>query len=246
MDHTKLSERLGERLGLQRPLVALAFVDGPPEGIEEFAGEAPSACSFWPRAETSVFYAPAQAHFNCPIGAMTMGFEMPEGIKSNLMELVEKMVGDGYIAEDEPPSIPSDQRRKAGIVYGPLARFPLHPDVILTWVTLEQAMLYNEAAGSVRWAQEMTATVFGRPTCAALPAALRQSRPTMSLGCIGMRTFTGIPGQLMLAAVPGAEAERFVDALQTTLSANRDMESFYRRHLAQFPDGAPAGASRPR
>jgi uncharacterized protein (DUF169 family) len=233
MDHEKLSERLSEGLGLQRPPVALAFVDGPPEGIEEFAGEAPSACSFWPRAETRVFYAPAQAHFNCPIGAMTMGFDMPEEIEGNLMELVGRMVGNGYIAEDEPPSIPRDQRRKAGIVYGPLARFPLQPDVILTWVTPEQAMLYNEAAGSARWAQAMTATLFGRPTCAALPAALGLGRPTMSLGCSGMRVFTGIPGELMLVAVPAADAERFVDALQITLRANRDMDSFYRRRLAQ-------------
>lgn len=235
MERATLSQTLSEGLQLRRPPVALAFCDGPPEEIAEFDEEVPSACSFWVRAESQVFYAPARAHFNCPIGAMTMGFELPEAIERSLNEIVVKMVGEGYISKDEPPSIPSDRRRKAGIVYGPLTRFPLDPDVILIWIPPGQAMLFNEAAGSARWAQAMPATLFGRPTCAALPAAIGDARPTMSLGCIGMRTFTGISDELMLAAVPGPGAVHLVDALQATLRANHNMEDYYLRRRALFP-----------
>ncbi|CAN5268752.1 hypothetical protein BH20ACT9_BH20ACT9_15320 [soil metagenome] len=108
------------------------------------------------------------------------------------------------------------------------------------WVPPEQAMVYNEAAGSARWAEEMPATMFGRPSCAALPVAIGEQRPTMSLGCIGMRTFTGVSSELMLGAVPGAEAEHFVDALQTTVRANREIEAYYLHRQARFADGSPA------
>ncbi|MGH4017992.1 MAG: DUF169 domain-containing protein [Pseudonocardiaceae bacterium] len=234
MEHALLAETLSDGLRLPRPPIALAFVDTPPDGIAEFSGEVPSACTFWIRAESGVFHASAQAHHNCPVGAMTMGFEMSEALESNLMQVVGMMVGDGYIAPDEPPSIPRDERPKSGVVYGPLAQFPVRPDVILMWLLPEQAMVYNEAAGSARWVTDMPATQFGRPTCAAIPAAIEQGRPTLSLGCIGMRTFTGIPGELMLAAVPGAQADRFVDALHDTLRANREMEAFYRGQQERF------------
>lgn len=220
MDHASLAETLSDGLHLPRPPIALAFVDTPPDGIAELSGEVPSACTFWIRAESGVFYASAKAHHNCPIGAMTMGFEIPEALEGTLMQLVGM--------------IPRDCRSKSGIVYGALARWPVMPDVILMWLLPEQAMVYNEATGSARWAKEMPSTQFGRPTCAAIPAAIEQGRPTMSLGCIGMRTLTGVPSDLMLAAVPGAQADRFVDALHDTMRANREMQAFYRAHQARF------------
>ena len=87
--------------------------------------------------------------------------------------------------------------------------FPGEPDVVLMWLSPEQAMLYNEAGGSATWSAEMASNLFGRPTCAALPAAINQSRPTMSLGCIGMRTFTGAPADAMVGAVPASKIEEF-------------------------------------
>ena len=135
---------------------------------------------------------------------------------------------------DRAGLIPHVGEPHGGIVYGPLADFPLEPDLILLWLSPEQAMLYNEAAGSATWSKEMAPSLFGRPTCAALPAAMEGSRPTMSLGCIGMRTFTGAPADAMVAAIPSADAERFVEALERTAAANALMASFYENHKAQF------------
>ncbi len=44
---------LEESLGLPRPPIGLAFVDGPPAGVEKSDTGVPSACSFWRMAEKS-------------------------------------------------------------------------------------------------------------------------------------------------------------------------------------------------
>jgi uncharacterized protein (DUF169 family) len=234
VDKHSVSSKLSEELDLEHPVVALAFVNSPPEGVSTFDSAVPSACSFWPKAESEVFYASAEQHYHCPIGAMTMGFDLPEDVKANLMQLVENMCAQKYIEPDEPPAIPSVTKEKRGIVYGPLADFPLEPDLVLMWLSPAQAMLYNEAAGSAKWSDRTATNLFGRPTCAALPAALEESRPTMSLGCIGMRTFTGIASDKLLAAIPGDDVEKFLEALMATKQVNATMEGFYADQKARF------------
>ena len=69
-----------QALGLQRPPIAVAFVDQPPAAAERVEEAVPSACSFWRMAERAVFYASEEEHRHCPVGMMTMGFQVaPEG-----------------------------------------------------------------------------------------------------------------------------------------------------------------------
>jgi uncharacterized protein (DUF169 family) len=234
MDKQDMSDQLTDKLKLERPPIAIAFVQEKPDGVKAFEGQVPSACTFWPQAEHETFYATAEQHFNCPVGAMTMGFELPDSVRDGLMGLVQRMCADDYLSESEPGSIPTVGTEKGGIVYGPLADFPVEPDAVLMWLSPEQAMLYNEAAGSATWSAEMASNVFGRPTCAALPAAINQSRPTMSLGCIGMRTFTGAPADAMVGAVPASKTEEFVRALDRAAASNKVMQEFYEDRKAQF------------
>ena len=77
MDYRKAAAPLIELLGLDRAPVAVTFVDGPMDGIEQIDQDVPSACAFWRSAAERCFYAPAEAHFNCPVGAATMGFDLP-------------------------------------------------------------------------------------------------------------------------------------------------------------------------
>ncbi len=56
----------------------------------------------------------------------------------------------------------------------------------------------------------------------------------MSLGCIGMRTFTGIPADLMLGVVPAGEAAAFLEAIDRAAGANEAMRPFYEGRQAQF------------
>ncbi|MDQ3767633.1 MAG: DUF169 domain-containing protein [Actinomycetota bacterium] len=225
MDLNHAAERVEDILGLQSPAIALAFVDRPPDAVDEFDGAAPSACGFWRLAETATFYAPAQSHGNCAVGAMVMGFDSIE-LGEALSESVEKMIGSSYLSPEEPANIPSIARDSAGIVYGPLPEFPLEPDVVLMWLSPAQAMLFGEAGGNVAWSDSSTGVV-GRPACAALPLAMESARSQLSLGCIGMRTFTEVSDDRLLGVLPGAAVGSFAESLLETKNANARMAVYY-------------------
>jgi len=233
VDRAQTSTSLVELLGLTRPPVALAFADAQPSGVSRPANAAPSTCSFWRRAEEKVFYASAEDHFNCLLGSMVMGFELPAEASQELGGLVEFMCGEYYIGKDEPAGIPTVERKSAGILYGPLAELPAEPDLIIMWLTPHQAMIFNEAIGGSDWAGELM-QVSGRPGCAALPRALQGHKPSVSLGCTGLRTFTQIGNEELLAVVPGDQGEEVVAALERTVNANAAMSAFYQQQLAKL------------
>jgi uncharacterized protein (DUF169 family) len=232
--YAHVANRLARALELESPAVALAFVDQSPPDVAELSSETPSACSLWRRAEGEVFYAPAAKHFNCAVGAMTMGFALDERAQARLGDVVGQMCACGYVGADEPARIPKVGRPAAGIVYGPLGDLPVEPDLVLVWLRPHQAMLFNEASGAASWAGLRHLPVLGRPACAALPHALAASEPALSLGCLGMRTFTEVSGDRMLAVIPRANLEAFVDALETTVAANRTMRAAYDAQKAAF------------
>ena len=71
MNYDNIATGISSLLQLASPPVAMSFVEAAPTGMAVFDQEVPSACTFWRKAETELFYAPAEKHFNCPIGAMT-------------------------------------------------------------------------------------------------------------------------------------------------------------------------------
>jgi len=225
--YEETARQLAEALGLTTTPIALAFVDNPPPDVPTFSGTVPSACAFWPEAEQGSFYASAAQHANCPLGAHVMGFPADESQQGDLQSVVEKMCGCEYIAEDEPANIPTVKGHATGIVYGPLDRFPLTADLVLLWLQPSQAMLLQETAGRTRWGNSPPSALLGRPGCAALPIALETSEPTLSAGCIGMRTFTGVSENLLLAVLPAPRLESFLEAAESTRSANRVMREYY-------------------
>jgi uncharacterized protein (DUF169 family) len=222
-------------LGLDTPPVGLAFVHEPPAGVQVAKRAVPSACAFWREAERGVFYASAERHFNCAVGAMVMGFRLPPAVAEQLGGLVEAMCACNYLTPEEAGQIPAVDRPSAGILYGPFAELPKEPDLMLLWLTPAQAMLYSEAAGMADWTHMPTRTT-GRPACAALPLAMQNQAPTLSLGCMGMRTFTEVGEDRLLAAVPSPKVGDLADALARTVAANEQMQSFYQGHKAQFVD----------
>ncbi|MFI6503983.1 DUF169 domain-containing protein [Nonomuraea typhae] len=232
MDQSHLATRLSAALALHNPPVALTFADEAPAGVPVTKEVVPSACAFWRQAEDGTFYAPAEAHFNCPIGSMVMGFEMPEQVQEQLGQIVTMMCGCDYIDPAEPARIPTHSGSHTGIVYGPLAEHPTAPSVVLLWLTPMQAMLCNEAGGTARWSAETLPRMTGRPGCAALPLALVDGAPVTSYGCAGMRTFTEIPDDRLLLAIPGGRLADFVAAAEASAAANQTMADFYRGHKA--------------
>ena len=230
MDNAKIDQEISSAFGLDISPIAMALVDNQPQGVETMEEEVPSFCTFWRMAEKKSFYAPANKHYNCPIGAMVLGFEMPKEVQDQLGGLVKKMCECSYLSEDEPANIPTITEKKAGVVYGPLKDFPVPPQLILMWLKPSQAMIYNEVLGCCKWSGSMDSMALGRPACAVIPTTLNKSPFGMSLGCTGMRTFTEVSDDHILATLNCAEIDSFLTSLQTTLSANKEMKEFYTDH----------------
>lgn len=222
------AQRLHDLLELTAAPIALAFADSAPANVPAFSEAVPSACSFWAAAQQGHFYASASQHDNCPLGAHVMGFLGEHSDPSALQSVVHTMCDCEYITEDEAATIPTMTRRAAGIVYGPLAGFPLAADLVLLWLRPNQAMLYQEAADRGQWRSDQVPRLLGRPGCSALPMAFEASEPVLSAGCTGMRTFTGIGDDLLLAVLPADRLAGFLDALQATETANRAMRDYYK------------------
>ena len=81
MNNTQVNQEIVSAFELTIPPVAMAFVGEKPQGVSAIEGEFPSFCTFWRMAEEQTFYAPADKHYNCPIGAMILGIEMPKEVQ---------------------------------------------------------------------------------------------------------------------------------------------------------------------
>ena len=101
-----------------KKLLQLAYdpvgVSGASDSAPVTAGfaPAPSACSFWRRAETVRFTADARSHANCKVGAHVMGFSLAGEDMQALGELVQTMTGVSYIITKEKqnnPHLPPNQ-----------------------------------------------------------------------------------------------------------------------------------------
>lgn len=222
-------------LTLTRSPVALARVTTAPSGVPLFEGLAPSSCSFWRHAERGLFVARDTDHMNCPIGAMTMGFELTAEAKAKLEGGLTLMTEVGYIDPQEAEHLPSLGPGDGLVLYGPLAEFPIAPELALLWVTPAQAMLLREATGDVAWKADVSSNLFGRPSCAALAVAAREDNVSLSFGCNGMRTFTGVDPSLMLAAISGKVLNTLGAALERANKAQCAMQAFYHQQQTYFP-----------
>ncbi len=228
----ELATLLTESLKLETPPVAVRFVTERPAGVRVFQGEVPSACTFWRRAEHETFYADTPSHFNCLVGAHTMGLDIPPAKGQELMELVGQMHANEYLDPAEVAHIPTVPGAKSGIVYGPVADTQEAPDVVLVWVAPYQAMLLQEATGGSVWSEHSGVPTFGRPSCAAIPAAIAQARATQSLGCMGMRVFTEVGRDQLLGVLPKLLLEKLSPELERVARANDKMTQHYRGQKA--------------
>jgi uncharacterized protein (DUF169 family) len=223
--------RLTSLLGLASPPIALAFADAAPAGVPRVGAPAAAGCGYWPKAaEGGAFYTEAGDHLSCPIGAHTHAAEMTPEKAAELSGLVGTMVGLGYIRMEEVPDIPRRSTPLRVTVYAPLAEAPVAPSVVLVRGSAKQIMLLTEAATAAGFGPD--GAVLGRPTCAAIPAAEQSGRAAVSLGCIGNRVYTGLGDGEMYTTLPGERVAQVVDALDTMLHANRELETFHRRRLA--------------
>ncbi|MGH9448735.1 MAG: DUF169 domain-containing protein [Terriglobia bacterium] len=236
MDCRRIANVLADGLNLSHAPIGLSFLNEAPAGLKRYSEAVPAACTFWKAAETSLFYATAEDHYNCPIGAITQGFRPPQEVMQRAMDLIGRMGKLQYFEAAEVGNVPAVEKPHEVVVYGPLKSFErVQPDVVMMICTPFQAMLFSEAAGDIAWRGEgREAHIFGRPACAVIPRALKDSATSASLGCMGARTFAGIQENELLVVIP---AERLAEAqprIAAILTANSEMQKYYQEHKSRY------------
>ena len=213
---------LQDLLGLRRPPVAVTFRGTAPAGVPRVDSAGPSSCTYWKlAAEGRAFYTEASDHHSCPVGTYTHGIDPPDAVKKELEGVVSTMIGLGYLRAEEVPGIPRRDGAFGVAVYAPLAQADGEPDVVIVAGNARQVMLLAEAAGA--------AGLMGRPTCAALPQAMKTGQGVVSLGCIGNRVYTGLADDELYFALPGSQVKAVTEKLATIVHANRELEQYHTR-----------------
>jgi uncharacterized protein (DUF169 family) len=215
--------------------IAIAFFDSPPRGIPRWEGGAvPAGCMFWEKAlRGPSFYTVASDHYHCAVGAHTHKIALPPERAHELNDTIAFMAQNLYVAAEEVPGIPTLAQSPAAVAYGPLDRAGFKPDVVLIAAKPAQAMLIYEAALKAGAGSALT-NALGRPACAVLPLTTASGETSVSLGCKGNRTFTGLPDEEMYVAIPGDKWEAVLDKLAEAQEANAVMESYYRERKTQL------------
>jgi uncharacterized protein (DUF169 family) len=214
-------------LGLDTDCVAITFRAGAPANVPRVAAAGPSGCSYWKRAaEGESFYTEASDHYNCPIGSYTHGIDLPPPQMQELQGVVTTMVSLGYLRNEEVPGIQRREERFSVAVYAPWTEETETPDVVVVRGNARQLMLLEEAAlaAGVGGATPLV----GRPTCAAIPLAMKTQQGVSSLGCIGNRVYTDLGDEEFYYVFPGKHVAAIASKLATIGNANRELEKYHR------------------
>ena len=233
LDYRTIERTLTEALQLTRRPVAVAFRDTPPAGVPRLAGPRPSGCTFWSiAAEGRVFYTTPEDHYNCPIGSYTHNITLPAERAHELSDTLALMAETGYIRLSEVDGVPRLAKTPATTMYSPLAAAPAEPDVVIVAGTPGGLMVLHEAAAR---ANLTPASLLGRPTCMAIPAAM-SSGIASSLGCVGNRIYTGLDDREFYSVIRGDKLAALAQEIATISNANAMLTQYhYDRRAAIGP-----------
>jgi uncharacterized protein (DUF169 family) len=220
-------------LNISKEPIAVSFLDDAPAGVDQWnGGPVPAGCSFWREAmDGRTFYTVPSDHYNCAVGAYTHNIPQPTDRATALNDTVGFMVSSGYLQMAEVPMIPVLPKTPKYVAYGPVAEGRFKADAVIVAAKPAQMMLIYEAALRAG-AGNMAMPALGRPGCAILPMTLSSDSSTLSFGCKGNRTFTGLPDEEMYLAVPGAKWDALVETMRTIAASNATMAAHYKQHEA--------------
>lgn len=215
-------------LGLNQPPIAIGFSDEPPHGIPKWnEGKFPAGCSFWLKAmEGKTFYTEVSDHYNCAIGCYTHKFDLPKERAHELKETVEFMVAKKYVTMEEIPGIATMKKSYKNVSYGPIHQVSFRPDAVIVALKPARAMLLYEAALRCGMGNGHT-QISGRPGCSVIPLTIHSQTVTLSLGCMGNRTFIGLPEDQLYVCIPGEKWKVVEEALSQIHLANIEMKRHY-------------------
>ncbi len=222
-------------LGLKSPPVAIGFFEEAPDGVPAWnEGPVPAGCVFWRKAqEGKTFYTVPSDHYNCAIGAHTHKIGLPSERSQELTETLGFLVENSYLAMEEVPGIPILPKSSPFIAYGPESQTLFEPDLMVVAAQPAQAMLVYETALRAG-AGSALINALGRPGCAILPLTYNSGAASISLGCKGNRTYTGLPDSEMYVCISGAKWDSLAVELAKVVAANEAVERYHKGRVEEL------------
>lgn len=227
------AESLTTSLRLQQPPVAISFSDSLPVDVPRHTGRVAAGCRFWEDAAAGAFATDAADHNRCAIGVYTHNLQPSPEQQTDLMDALKVLADLGYVRAEDLPQIPVLQSRPQSVVYSPLARTELAPDVVVLFVHSNQTLILAEAAQQV---EGQVAPAMGRPACAVVPQVMNTGRAALSLGCCGARAYLDIlSDDVAVFAIPGAKLAAYAERIEALSKANALLMRFHeiRRHAVE-------------
>jgi uncharacterized protein (DUF169 family) len=235
LECAKLSANLVNALRLDQPPIAICFAERVPDELAAPPMRVPAGCRFWEEATSATFATSANDHSMCAIGVYTHNLEPSQAQEADLMDAI-KVFGDlGYVRQEELPLIPVLASRPKYVVYAPLARTPMPPDVVIVFADASQTLVLSEAVTQV---EGQNAPAMGRPACAVVPQVLNTGRAALSLGCCGARAYLDVLTESQaIFAFPGASLDAYVDRVLALAKANAVLSQFHRMRRQAVANG---------
>jgi uncharacterized protein (DUF169 family) len=234
--YPKLASALAASLDLRQPPVAISFTDTIPEGIEAHSGRVPAGCKFWQDAASEAFATTASDHDLCAIGVYTHNLPSSSAQQTDLMDALKVFADLDYVRPEDLAQIPVLASEPRHVVYAPLARSPLPPDVVLLFVSANQTLILSEATQQV---ENQNAPAMGRPACALVPQVMNTGRAALSLGCCGARAYLDVlTSDVAIFAIPGAKLEAYTHRIEALAKANAVLSNFHQIRRRAIAAGA--------
>jgi uncharacterized protein (DUF169 family) len=234
-DFAAIADTLSASLNLQQPPIAISFSDSLPAGIPNHSGHAPAGCRFWEDAAAGAFATAAGDHNSCAIGVYTHNLQPSPEQQTDLMDALKVFADLGYVTEEDLPLIPVLKSQPKYVVYSPLARTPLSPDVVILFVHANQTLILSEAAQQV---ENQVPPAMGRPACAVVPQVMNTGRAALSLGCCGARAYLDVfSNEIAVFAIPGAKLAEYAERIAVLAKANAVLTQFHRIRRRQIEAG---------
>lgn len=235
-DYPTLAGDLMRSLELSLPPIAVAFCDAVPPQVQPFDGVVPAGCAFWQEAATRTFATSTKDHELCAIGVHTHNLAEPSGaVPAELQHALQAMSGLDYVRAEEVAAIPVLRRKVKHVLYGPLADFPVAPEVVLLFSHSQQGLIISEAVARV---DRNVPPAMGRPACAIIPQVLNSGGAALSLGCCGARAYIdALADDMALWAFPAVKLEEYCKEITALAAANRTLTLFHQRRREDVEAG---------
>ena len=235
-EYARLNDELCAFLGLDVKPIAIAFAGGddapaprfrstmPVPGADGRTGGVPAGCVFWMLATDAEFATTAADHANCSVGSVTHGFKRLDEVAG--AGDVAALLDAGWVSPEAVGNIPAVAARPNYVVYAPLGRNSVEPDVIFLRLNGKQLMMLHEAFPELRFE--------GKPQCHIIPLAKENGVVAVSSGCMLSRVRTGMSNNEVTCAIPARLLGEAVRRLRTVREADLRVAAYASEDAKRF------------